>query len=224
VKRRTYLTAAGAAVAATAGCTSIGGSTTTYLEPTERTEAASGQLPYPTNGDTLPSVTLTDPLAETAITTTQFDRDVVMTFFYSNCQTVCPLLISTLQQLQASASDGGYAEDVVFLAVTFDPERDDAEQLRGYADRMDVDPTADNWHFLRPDSPQQATEVVQETYGVRFDRTHPEDMDMYMFDHFAAILLANENDYVERAYTGQQRVARWQPIREDLERLRDRER
>jgi protein SCO1/2 len=35
---------------------------------------------------------------------------------------------------------------------------------------------------------------------VTFERTHPEDMEMYMFTHSALTFLVNGDGYVERAY------------------------
>lgn len=41
-------------------------------------------------------------------------------------------------------------------------------------------------------------------FGVRFERTHPEEMDMYMFAHAALTLLVNADGYIERAYRTKQ--------------------
>ncbi|WP_136689918.1 SCO family protein [Halorhabdus amylolytica] len=216
--RREYLGALGTGViSATAGC--VGGNSDTYLsEPDTGYEPA--DVRFPGYGQRLPDMTITDPLAEEAVETTGRKGDTLMTFFYSHCQTVCPRLISALRNVQMRAIDEGHADTTRFLAVTFDPERDDAERLEGYADRMDVS-LADGWRFLRPESPEAAESVVQGEFGVNFERTRPEDMDMYMFNHFALILLVNADDYVERAYTGS--TPRWQDIYDDFETLRERE-
>jgi protein SCO1/2 len=224
MNRRDFLRLSGVgATAAVAGCLggATGGSGDTYLPPPER-DADPADLPYPAHGQPLPEVTLTNPLSGTEVTTTGFDRDVVMTFFYSHCQTVCPVLIGTLRNLQTRALNDDRGDEVVFLPVTFDPERDDAARLRSYADRMNVNLDAGNWQFLRPESPERAKTVVDDTYGVFFERTHPEEMDMYMFTHAALVLLANRNGYVERAYRGPRPPE--DRIYEDLTTLRKRER
>ncbi|MFC7045895.1 SCO family protein [Halobacteriaceae archaeon GCM10025711] len=209
MNRRDYLaslTAVG--TASTAGCLGplsgvIGGGSDTYLGKPDNQRARSADLPWPAYGQDLPEVTLTAPLSGQEITTTQFDdKFVAMTFFYSHCTTVCPFLISALRDMQAQAANEGYSDDIVFLPVTFDPERDDEERLREYAEQENVDLDIGNWHFLRPDDKEHAKQVVADTFGVGFWRTHPEGMNMYMFDHRALVLLANDDAVVERAYSG----------------------
>lgn len=216
--RREYLGALGTGVVtATAGC--LGGDSDTYLdEPDTGYEPA--DVRFPAYGQRLPEVTISDPLAGESVETTGGESDVLMTFFYSHCQTVCPRLISALRNVQMRAIDDGLIDATRILAVTFDPQRDDAERLGKYADRMDVS-LADGWRFLRPDTPEDAKSVVQGEFGVNFERTHPEDMDMYMFNHFALVLLVNADGYVERAYTGS--TPRWQDIYGDFETLSERE-
>ncbi|MFD1588417.1 SCO family protein [Halorientalis brevis] len=222
--RRTYLTAAATAgVIGTAGCLGSvlgdGGNGQTILEEPEGRQFSSSDLPYPAYGQQLPEVTLRAPLAERDVTTTEFDdRNVVMTFFYSNCNTVCPILISSLKRVQDFASENGFADDVAFLAVTFDPQRDDAERLRQYADTMNVDRDAGNWYFLRPDGRDRAKDVVQGTYGVTFERTQQSSAEEYMFNHLGLVVLANEQGVVERAYTGDGPKSK--QLQADLETLR----
>jgi protein SCO1/2 len=171
MRRRTYLrTAAIGTVGGIAGCLGgSGGDSNTYLsDPGGEWDPET--LPHPAYGQELPEVTLTDPVADRAVTTTEFDRDVFVTFFYSHCMSICPILISVLERIQEKAAADGHREDVVFLAVTFDPQRDDGERLHNYGEKMDVSLDS-NWHFLRPDSRERAKTVVQETFGVRFERT-----------------------------------------------------
>lgn len=216
--RREYLGALGTGVvAATAGC--IGGDSDTHLDEPD-TDYEPADVQFPGYGQEVPELTMRDPIADETVETTGGDGDTLMTFFYSHCQTVCPRLISALRNVQLRAIDEDLIDATRFLAVTFDPERDDADRLADYADRMDVS-LADGWRFLRPDSPEDAKTVVQGEFGVNFERTHPEDMDMYMFSHSALILLVNADGYVERAY--RESTPRWQDIYDDFETLRERE-
>jgi len=206
--RRTYLTtAATAGIIGTAGCIGSvfgeGEDGQTYLDEPEGRQLNSSDLPYPAYGQDLPEVTLHAPLSDRQVSTTEFDnRNVIMTFFYSHCNTVCPVLIASLKRVQATATQQGFADDVVFLAVTFDPQRDDAARLEQYGDTMDVDLDAGNWYFLRPDGRDRAKKVVQDTYGVTFERTKATGEREYMFNHLGLVLLANQQGVVERAYTG----------------------
>jgi protein SCO1/2 len=230
MNRRRYLASlSGIGAAATAGCigTSLGplgggGSSNVHLDEPESQTVESSTLPYPAYGQALPEVTVRDPVTGRDVTTTAFgDRDVLMTFFYSNCNTVCPFLISSLRKIQATAAEAGYGDELAVLPVTFDPKRDTAQRLREYAATMNVALDAGNWFFLRPETEARAKEVVQETFGVAFEKTGATDSSMYMFNHLGLVLLANRDGYVERAYTGDDPKA--ERIRDDLETVRNRE-
>lgn len=226
--RRTYLAAAATAGAtALAGC--FGGATgsrsdgpeqDTYLDSPD-SQVDPEDLPYPGYGQQLPDVTLPAPLHGEEVSVRQFDSDVFVTFFYSYCQTVCPRLVGAFRNIQAEAGSDGYGDDVTFLAVTFDPERDTESRLREYAEHMNVDTEAGNWYFLRPESVSRAETVVTEEFGVAFQRTEPEDMDRYMFNHFSLIALGNAGGFVERAYTHKRPA--WQELYDDFTTLRERE-
>lgn len=231
MNRRTYLqTAAGAGFVGLAGCS--GGepseptttanplvSDNTYLEA-PKLDGPAEAYPWPVHGQELPAVTLPAPLADTEVSTTGFDRPTFVTFFYTNCQTTCPILISALRNIQAEAGNEGYGADIAFLPITFDPERDDTVALESYVDQMNVDFDAGNWQFLRPEGKDAAKSVVQEQFGIRFERTYPEEMDMYMFNHRGIVLLANSDNYVERAY---RELNSWKPLYEDFRSLHEAE-
>ncbi|MDL5362272.1 SCO family protein [Halalkalicoccus sp. NIPERK01] len=212
--RRTYLGAAAATAGAfAAGCLGRGAGNTSLGEPDDQ-GADSEDLPYPAYGEEFPESTLPDPLRNEEVSTAEFEseRTVLMTFIYTHCPDgICPALTQVLRHAQADAVENGYESDVAFLAATFDPERDTAEVLREYGDQQGVDYEAENWHFLRPESPERAREVVTDTYGVQFERVDPDelgdehaghDMGEYGFDHYPITYLVNREGYVERAYTG----------------------
>lgn len=227
MNRRRYLSmAATAGVLGTAGCIgSLGGNSgkeQTYLNEPEGRQFDSSDYPYPAWGQDLPEVTLHAPIADRDITTTEFDgKNVVITFIYTNCNTVCPVLTSSLKRVQDHAAENGYSDDVVFLEVTFDPKRDDAERLKQYADTMNVDLDADNWYFLRPESHDRAKEVAQETYGVTFEKTKQTGENDYMFNHLGLVVLANQHAIVERAYSGNGPKSK--PLLADLETIRNKQ-
>ena len=219
MQRREFLTATAAlGTAAVAGCLGGGDANPDVVLAEPDRDFQSSDVAYPAWGEQIPDVTLTDPLAGTGIAVRGVDEPALLTFFYSHCQTVCPTLISTLRNVQSHAHSNGYADGVTFAPVTFDPERDGADRLRTYAETMNVDAEAADWHFLRPDSADRARTVVKEQFGIFFERTHPEDMDMYMFNHAAVTLLVNGDSYVERAY--RTKTPDEEAIIDDLRRVR----
>ncbi len=210
--RRTYLRSLGVtSVAAAAGCLEslpgTGGSQT-VLGPPEQTR---GDPVYPIHGEELPSFSLPDPIAGEEIASEQFEgeRALLVTFFYTSCPDgVCPALMLRLRRAQEEAAAGGYGDDVAFLSMTFDPERDTADVLRSYATQRGIDLEAGNWHFLRPESYEAGTEVLEEKFGLVVEKVDPENVEghenhgslEYMFSHISLILLVNERGIVERAY------------------------
>lgn len=163
---------------------------------------------HPSYGDEYPSVTLPDPLSDETISIDQFegDRTVLMTFIYTNCPDgMCPALMLRLQRAQRAAVENGYADEVAFLTMTFDPEQDTAERLRTFAERRSIDHEADNWHFLRPERYEKAKSIIDETYGIpeeSLEKNYDHDYEEveYTFPHLPYIFLVNEAGIVERVY------------------------
>lgn len=231
--RRSWLGTLGTGtVAGLAGCTGVLGggdaSPKTFLGAKEW-EADPDVLPFPTHGDELPTATL--PLGLSDGTRTIPDdyagQDFLLTFVYTHCMTMCPRLTAILAGVQDHAIDNGYVDEVAFGEVTFDPARDDAERFQEWAEQHRVDLGTGTWEFLRPENKARAKSVVQDTYGVTFEKTNPEDMDAYMFSHSGVVILANRDGYVERTYKlssgGGDDVVTWKTVQEDLATLRDRE-
>ena len=205
MRRRTVLKSTGAVgtIVGVAGCLGGGGfgdsNPDVALEEPDR-EFESSDVPYPAWGEQIPDVRVATPTESREIRLRDIETPTLLTFFYSHCQTVCPVLISTQRNIQSHAQNNGYAAGVRFLPMTFDPARDTAERLGAYADEMNVYADGESWQFLRPVSKQRAKSVIQDQFGVMFQRTEPEDMDMYMFTHTALTLLVNADGFVERAY------------------------
>ncbi|RBI60508.1 SCO family protein [halophilic archaeon] len=217
--RRDFLrtTAAGGSTLGVAGCLGLVDSTpnVTLSEPDR--DFKSKDVPYPAWGEKIPAASVPAPLENRDVKLRGVNKPSLMTFFYSVCNTVCPVLISTLRNIQTHALNNGYGDKVAFLPITFDPGRDNAARLRQYAKEMNIDYDVGNWHFLRPKSKQRAKRLIQNQYGVQFVRDG-EMNGKYMFTHSAMILLVNSDGYVERAY--RTRSPNAEKIIADLKKLR----
>lgn len=229
--RRSVLKAAGATAAGVslAGCLGESGPDGTVLPPPENYDRLEEiELPYPYYGEGLPEATVPAPLHGRDVTTTEFvgERHAMLTFVYTSCATVCGELTYALRQVQADSVDNGYADEVAFMPITFDPEQDTPEAIDEYCDAMGVNREPQNWYFLRPETPDQAKEVVEDTFGAAFeggdaerhgehgdddggDHEHGNGHDDYdigddvrHFQHASLILLVNKDGIVERAYDG----------------------
>lgn len=219
--RRSVLKAAGVATVgvSVAGCLDDERAEGTVLPPPENYEQIEDiDLPYPKYGESIPEATVPAPLRDREVTTTEFvgERHAMMTFLYTSCTTVCPGLMTALRRVQDDSVGEGYADQFAFMPITFDPEQDTPDAIDEYCDAMGVDREPGNWYFLRPETPEEAKAVVQETFGVAFEggemdsddheRAHGDDGDggehVRHFQHSSLVLLVNKDGIVERAYNG----------------------
>lgn len=96
-----------------------------------------------------------------------FDGTVVLvSFIFTRCGDVCPLLSSKLSDISDELANDG--RSVHFITITVDPVNDTPEVLKEYAENLDYDPT--RWSFLTG-TPEEVTSVAHD-YGVFMDG-HP---------------------------------------------------
>lgn len=81
----------------------------------------------------VPTMTLKREDGRTAAFPAEFEdgRPVVMTFIYSSCKALCPVMSHVLVDLQKKLGD--QAERVHMMSVTLDPEYDTPKRLSAYA-------------------------------------------------------------------------------------------
>ena len=96
------------------------------------------------NTDRAPAVSLTNQLDQPVKLESLQGRVVVLTFLYTYCPDVCPIVTTQLRdvQTQLAADD---ASEVEFVAISVDPERDTVKTAREYLDRWEL---KDEWQFL----------------------------------------------------------------------------
>jgi protein SCO1 len=70
-------------------------------------------------------------------------RVVVLTFLFTSCTDVCPLVAQKLHDV--SERLGSRRDEVALLAVTVDPSHDTMRRLAEYSQRWQME---DRWHFL----------------------------------------------------------------------------
>jgi protein SCO1/2 len=87
----------------------------------------------------------------------------MISFIFTHCPDVCPATTFYMAKMQEELKAKGlYGKDVVFLTITFDPERDTPEVLQKYADQFKADQSG--WYFLR--GSEAAVEQVTKAYGI----------------------------------------------------------
>ncbi len=77
------------------------------------------------------------------------DKVFVISFLFTSCRDICPLMASRLAELQEKLGDS-LGRDVHFYSISVDPETDTPARLKQYADTFGAGP---GWLFLtgRPD-------------------------------------------------------------------------
>ena len=94
---------------------------------------------------------------------------VVLTFLYTYCPDVCPIITTQLRDVQEQLSDddGG----VEFVAISVDPERDTVEAAWEYLERWKLE---ERWQYLVGD--RATLEPVWESYFVDPYAEEPESV------------------------------------------------
>lgn len=134
-----------------------------------------------------PPFTLIDHRGNTVEKSDLHGKAVAMTFIFTNCPDVCPLIINRMsvayEQLPDDKRDG-----VAMVAVTVDPERDDPETMADYLQSRSV-PDPDNWYGLTGDI--ETLEPIWEAYFVTPGEQYPADPEVQ------AAIDAGEHDHEE---------------------------
>lgn len=106
-----------------------------------------------------PGFALTDHMGREVKLSALQGKPVVLTFIYTNCPDVCPIITAKLNQTLQLLGDE--ASKVEIVAITVDPERDTPARAREYSDQQGI---SDKWHFLIADA--ASLQLVWDAYGV----------------------------------------------------------
>jgi cytochrome oxidase Cu insertion factor (SCO1/SenC/PrrC family) len=69
---------------------------------------------------------------------------VLISFIYTNCTDICPILMPNLAEIQNQLGDR-FGRDVHFVSISVDPEDDTPEELKEYGEKYGAKP---GWMFL----------------------------------------------------------------------------
>ena len=110
-----------------------------------------------TNTGPAPGFTLTDHFNQSVGLDDFSGSVVVLTFLYTNCPNVCPIVTGQLRDVYQEL--GRDADSVRFVVVSVDPERDTVEAAARYLSKWGL---ADRWRYLVGD--RASLERVWESY------------------------------------------------------------
>jgi protein SCO1/2 len=109
---------------------------------------------------------------------------VIANFFFTRCPTICPKLISNMNEVHQRFEKE--ADDVHFVSFSVDPDFDTPKVLRDYQEKMMI--AAPNWTFLTGTTEQMVNVVTNQM------KFHMGEKDELLdISHVAELLLFDQN-------------------------------
>lgn len=156
----------------------------------------SGIAPYPYPA---PDFTLTNQHGEQISLRDLRGKIIVMSFLYTNCPTVCPLITS---KFTAAAEMLGDAQGVVFIAVSVDPEGDTMDRVREFLKNKGLQ---GRMHYLIGE--REELEEVWSNYNIYVNKSNPDEEGNYLVDHTAIVYVIDREGNLRVLYPG----LKWNP-------------
>lgn len=126
---------------------------------------------------------------------------LVAGFIFTHCPDICPLTVNNMQLVQNAIAKNGGGDDVVFVAVTFDPERDSVALLKKFAGLREINEK--NFRFLTGDKKvTDSVMTVMRIVAVPEDSTVIEGDLSYFFTHTDRISLIDQWGFLRKEYSG----------------------
>ncbi len=113
-------------------------------------------------------------------------QPVLISLFYASCPHVCPMIISTIRQLESKLSPEELSELRV-MTISIDPERDVPALLLETMQRHSVD--ANRWSMVRPEAGDVRT--IAGVFGVKYKQLPDGE-----FSHSTKIILLNRDGVI----------------------------
>lgn len=129
-------------------------------------------------------IELTDQYGTLFRLSDQQGKIVLIFFGYTNCPDVCPVTLSDFMKIKQQL--GEQAQNVKFVLITVDPERDGQEHLRKYLQRFDP-------NFIGLSGERADLERVWDDYGVYQEKKETGSAIGYLVDHTARVYAIDKN-------------------------------
>ncbi|GAB1351063.1 SCO family protein [Ignavibacteriales bacterium] len=145
------------------------------------------------------------------------NKIIVAGFIFTHCPDICPLTVNNMQLVQKELIGKGEIDDIVFLAITFDPTRDTVGLLKKFAAVREVDEK--NFRFLTGDKKiTDSLMSVMRIVAIPEDSTVVDGSLSYFFTHTDRISLIDRRGFLRKEYSGSK--ANTSQIVQDIEKLR----
>ena len=125
----------------------------------------------------------------------------VLGFIYTHCPDICPMTTHNMHLTEKQLKENGI-DDVKFVALSFDPDRDSPEVLKEFAKIRDLD--FKNWTLLTGEK-NTVDELLRrfDVKAIKTDKNLDEDGNPeYSMMHTDRISLIDENGRLRKNYKG----------------------
>lgn len=127
-------------------------------------------------------------------------RITLLSFVYLSCTDVCPVATAKLHSIRAvAAHEPDLRDNVAFVTVSFDPERDTPGALANYAQAFTEDAKTPPWYFLTTRS-QEAVDAILDAYGQPIRRRPAHDEDGADITHLLRVYLIDPQGQIRNIY------------------------
>ena len=116
---------------------------------------------------------------------------VLIFFGYTHCPDVCPTTLYEMKEIKARLKE--YANNVEFVFITVDPDRDTQEQLTSYLSSFDES-------FFGLSGSQEQLEGVWKDYGVYREIQEVDNSLGYLVNHTSRLYLINSQNELMITY------------------------
>lgn len=133
---------------------------------------------------------------------TEFEGKILVAgFIFTHCPDICPLTVNNMQLVQNAIAKQGGNKDIVFVAISFDPERDSVALLKKFAGLREINEK--NFRFLTGDKKvTDSVMTVMRIVAVPEDSTVIEGDLSYFFTHTDRISLIDQRGFLRKEYSG----------------------
>ena len=119
------------------------------------------------------------------------DQVVVMFFGYTGCPDVCPVTLTEFLQIRSKL--GQAADQVSFVFITVDPERDTTERMRKYLTNFDPE-------IIGLTGDRSDLEPVWADYGVYQAKVEGTSEENYLVDHSSRVYVIDRQGNLRLTY------------------------
>ena len=116
---------------------------------------------------------------------------VLLYFGYTYCPDVCPTTLAEVRK--AFELMGDRADEVQFIMVSVDPERDTPQVLNGYLSSFDS-------RFMGMTGPIADIQRAATLYGIYFARAEGSEATDYLVDHTASMMVIDKKGYLKLVF------------------------